>query len=61
MSGGKASKLKPRPRRTLPSAVIIGSSGKPRVTLESLGTPSATLVLNNKPQSSEIADADECT
>ena len=45
-SGGEASKLKPRPRRTLPSAVIVGSSGKPRVTLQCLGTPPATSVLN---------------
>ena len=33
MSGGKASKLKPCPRQTLPSAIIVGSSGKPQVTL----------------------------
>ena len=33
MSGGKASKLKPHPRRTLLSAVIIGSSRELLVTL----------------------------
>ena len=49
MSGGEASKLKPCPCQTLPLAVIVGSSGRPQVTLQCLGMPLATSVLNSLP------------
>ena len=49
MSGGKASKLKLCPRRTLPLAVIISSSGSLRLPCSVSVRPRLTSVLNTLP------------